>query len=178
MDTNVQGGINMKITREIDIDINDVRSCLVGAFESGSGYWARTTTTDHAGLKRIDWRGPELEQENKARLEASGESYLHWRQRAGDDLEWLKSNGYYIYSSQIPFMGGELTVYDCESWCDEKEVYEVTLGVLNQKTMERGLQLMAEKSPRHFDDFINESGDSTTSDVMFQYMVMGKVIYG
>jgi hypothetical protein len=42
----------------------------------------------------------------------------------------------------------------------------------------RGLQVMAEKYPRHFGDMMNENGDAETGDVLLQCIVFGKVLYG
>lgn len=54
----------------------------------------------------------------------------------------------------------------------------VRVCVLNLETIAKGLQLMAEKYPRHFGDFMNESGDATTGDVFVQLCVFGDVVYG
>lgn len=48
----------------------------------------------------------------------------------------------------------------------------------NLKAAERGLQLMAEKYPQHFADFIKEDDDQTTGDVFLQLSVYGEVLYG
>jgi hypothetical protein len=42
----------------------------------------------------------------------------------------------------------------------------------------RALVLMAEKSPQHFADLLNEQADAITGDVLIQYAVFGKIIYG
>jgi hypothetical protein len=42
----------------------------------------------------------------------------------------------------------------------------------------RGLQVMAEKCPRHFADFQNENSDATTGDVFLQCTVFGEVVFG
>ena len=167
--------MEIEITTMKTIDMKDVWSCLVGAFEGGSGYWARTRISDKAGLKRIQWDAPERLQENETRKKAfeirTGRSYLPYGNQCDDDFTWLQVNGFYLYSHQVPFLGGEVTVYDAES-PDE------ILGVLNQSTIENGLLLMQEDSPRHFNDFIIGNDDAITSDVMLQYMVMGSVVFG
>lgn len=43
--------------------------------------------------------------------------------------------------------------------------------------VERGLTLMAEKSPKHFSDLFDDP-DAETYDVLMQYIVLGDVIYG
>lgn len=41
-----------------------------------------------------------------------------------------------------------------------------------------GLRAMAEKSPRHFADLVNENDDAMTHDVFIQYVLFGDIIYG
>lgn len=48
---------------------------------------------------------------------------------------------------------------------------------LTQERMRRGLRLMAKNSPRHFDNMFDDP-DAETSDVLIQYAVFGKVVYG
>jgi hypothetical protein len=42
----------------------------------------------------------------------------------------------------------------------------------------KGLELMAEKSPNHFADLLNENDDAITHDVLMQYIVLGDIVYG
>lgn len=49
---------------------------------------------------------------------------------------------------------------------------------LNLTSLERGLQLMAEKYPHHWGDFLAENDDATTGDVFLQLALYGEVIYG
>lgn len=49
---------------------------------------------------------------------------------------------------------------------------------LNLKTIQKGLQLMADKWPKHWADFINEDGDDITGDVFLQLALLGDIIYG
>lgn len=50
--------------------------------------------------------------------------------------------------------------------------------VLNLDTITKGLQLMAQHSPRHFANLVNENGDATTGDVLVQYVAFGEIVYG
>lgn len=50
--------------------------------------------------------------------------------------------------------------------------------VLDYPAIERGLQVMAEKYPRHFADFVQENGDATTGDVFVQCALLGDIVYG
>ena len=98
-----------------------------------------------------------------------------------NSLEALSQMKGYQYSEQIPLLGGEITVYDSESgvWNEEIEDYErEELGTITARSIEAGIHLFAEHGRRHFDDFMNQSGDAITSDVLLQYIVMGKVVFG
>jgi len=41
-----------------------------------------------------------------------------------------------------------------------------------------GFQIMAEKYPRHWNDFFIENEDSITADVWLQCVVLGEIVYG
>lgn len=49
---------------------------------------------------------------------------------------------------------------------------------LNSKTIAKGFQVMSEKYPKHFNDFISDNADATTADVFIQCCVFEDVIYG
>jgi len=49
---------------------------------------------------------------------------------------------------------------------------------LNLKAIKKGLQFMAKKYPRHFNDFMQENDDACTSDVFLQCCLFGEVIFG
>lgn len=50
--------------------------------------------------------------------------------------------------------------------------------VLSLDKLLTGLRTCAAKYPHHFKDFIAESGDMTTADVIVQCAVFGEIIYG
>ena len=86
-----------------------------------------------------------------------------------EDLVDCQEQGVYNWTHQIPFLeGGEVII----------QSYEGLKKILNRGTIERGIMLMAEHSPRHFNDMVDEGGDSITADVLLQYSLFGKVIYG
>ena len=66
--------------------------------------------------------------------------------------------------------GGSLTIKDMEG--DQPE------AILDKAALYKGLQVMADKEPRHFADFMCEHDDVTTADVYLQCCLYGKVIYG
>ena len=57
--------------------------------------------------------------------------------------------------------------------CDEK-----TRRVLDLAAIDRGLQVMANKYPRHFANWLAENDDAETGDVFIQCCVLGEVVYG
>lgn len=56
---------------------------------------------------------------------------------------------------------------------------ENIVGVITKNTMESRLQLLAD-SPNKWalDAHLKENGDAESADIVFQYLVMGEVIYG
>lgn len=44
--------------------------------------------------------------------------------------------------------------------------------------LKKGLTVLAEKYPWHFQDIIRESGDATTGDVLVQCALLGDIVYG
>jgi len=63
-------------------------------------------------------------------------------------------------------------------WIDNLFEDEEYKGWLDLESVEKGLKLMAEKSPKHFSDFLTENEDGYTGDVFLQYCIFGKLIYG
>ena len=49
---------------------------------------------------------------------------------------------------------------------------------LDRAAMQKGLQIMADKYPWHFDNFINENDDAETGDVFLQCSLLGDIVYG
>jgi hypothetical protein len=73
------------------------------------------------------------------------------------------------YRQDVPFVeGGWLEVVD-----EEGKAYR-----LDRAAIEKGMNIFADKYPKHFADFINENADATTGDVFLQCCVFGEAIYG
>jgi hypothetical protein len=70
--------------------------------------------------------------------------------------------------------GGYLIVSDGgeESGDDVKKVK------LDLEACERGLQVMAEKYPRHFSNMLQDNDDAETGDVFLQCCLFGELVYG
>ena len=56
---------------------------------------------------------------------------------------------------------------------DEEKVYD-----LNVTTLRNGLQRMADKQPRDWQDFLEENEDAGTGDVFLQLCLFNEVVYG
>tara|TARA_R110001592_G_scaffold65146_2_gene200034 strand:- start:490 stop:900 length:411 start_codon:yes stop_codon:yes gene_type:complete len=86
-----------------------------------------------------------------------------------EELSDCQEQGVYNWTHQIPFLeGGEVTIVS----------YDGVKYSLNREGIETGIMLMATNSPRHFNDLVDEGGDSITADVLLQYSLFGTVIYG
>lgn len=69
--------------------------------------------------------------------------------------------------------GGTMTLFVDDDRDDGKDTI-----VLDLAAMQRGIQAMAEKEPRHFADLMSEDDDGITADVFMQCCAFGSVIYG
>jgi hypothetical protein len=49
---------------------------------------------------------------------------------------------------------------------------------LDRAAIQRGLDLMAEKYPHHYENVIGENADAETGDVLLQLALYGDIIYG
>ncbi len=58
---------------------------------------------------------------------------------------------------------------------DEPEKGEMRLG---REEIQRGLELFATKTPRHFGNWLDECDDASTGDVFLQLCLFGEVVYG
>lgn len=69
----------------------------------------------------------------------------------------------------LPFLeGGSLTI----------TAEEMSEKLLNLEAINKGLEIMKEKYPRHYADFITENDDAITGDVFLQCTLYGEVIFG
>lgn len=68
--------------------------------------------------------------------------------------------------------GAEVPVDDCN------EKAGTRLGMLTRASMEKALDLMMRKHPRHYADLFDGNDDATTADVWFQLAVMGDIVFG
>ena len=86
--------------------------------------------------------------------------------------EAIQSSEEWSWVYALPTCGGSVTLTDSES-DPEQDVY-----TLDGQAIRRGLDVMADKYQRHFQDFINEDGDADTGDVFLQCCLFGEIVYG
>lgn len=136
---------------QVGITSGDVMSLLCSAFEGGSNYWYTFLE-----IEKMPNGFDSLDQLKKAR-EDEGLDYWHWCQL-------------------IPCMGGSVSF--CEIPLYDARIKQWPLITLDREKLEKGLQLMAEKYPKHWADFISENSDAITGDVFLQLCVFREIRYG
>jgi hypothetical protein len=67
--------------------------------------------------------------------------------------------------------GGAVYIGDCED-------LEQNPKRLDLQSIEKGLQVMAEKYPHHWQDLMNDNDDATTGDVFLQCCLFGEIVFG
>lgn len=90
------------------------------------------------------------------------------RRHAPTEWKYTDMDGRH-YVHLIPLNPGGLIVFQT----DDNEYHN-----LDQAALQRGLQVMAEKYPEHYADFLAENDDAATGDVFLQCCLFGEVIYG
>lgn len=135
-----------------EISENRIHDLLTCAIEGGTGYWCQIQNGDG------DIKYPEG---------------LSWDDfKIGGSLN-SSDNCVSPYGLIAMTEGMELPLADAEYPDDPDEQW-----TLNREKIQRGLDLMAEKYPKHFADFMSENEDDITADVFFQLAVLGEIVYG
>jgi len=154
---------------KVNVTLRDdiVENYLCSAFEGGSNYWIdHIEVLPAEGFEKAKFAGYRDEEDNPRKVK-------DWYPQLEntDDLEELAEKKLYVYSQQLPFLGGAVKVVESEGYCHDPKL-------LNAENLQTGLQLMHDKHNRHFTDLIEERGDSITGDVLLQLAIFGVVIYG
>lgn len=76
---------------------------------------------------------------------------------------------YYPWIILAVMGSGELRIHPVE---DDKT------HTLSREKLQHGLDLMANKYPRHWADFVTDHADATTGDVFLQLALLGDIVYG
>lgn len=130
------------------IPIERVRNLLVTCLEGGGSHtWLKEVECDY-GQGRV-----------KADFQGGGEFGVY-----DEMLKEMWATKYVVPFTQ----GSKLIVRAFE---DERDY------CLDLDNVRRGLQLMAEKYPKHFYDLVQENDDAETADVFLQLSLFGELVY-
>lgn len=81
-------------------------------------------------------------------------------------------NEYWHPDQLIPFHPGCTVIFSVPEDEDGKRYH------LNLEAIQKGLEVMAEKYPKHFADLLQENDDGDTGDVFLQCCLFGEIVYG
>lgn len=138
----------VKATVTTMIDDEKIRNLLCCAFEGGSNYWYMHTRN----------------------ILPDGVTYADFQEGGKHTVA-----DYWHPSELIPFVDGCALIITTEAAGDEGDKIERRL---DRAALERGLQIMAEKYPRHFANVVSENEDAETGDVFLQCCLFGEIVYG
>lgn len=126
---------------------HSIKGLLCSAFEGGSNYWYF-----------IDNEKTEF---------AAGITFDDFRE-GGKQQD---PNDYWHWCQLIPMTPG------CALWIGDKDDDEAELRKLDLDAIERGLQLLRDKHPRHWADFVTGNDDADTGDTFLQLCLFGEVVF-
>lgn len=137
-----------KVTLVHEFSEKRVKDLLVGALEGGSNYWYSNARMDLA------------------------DGYTKADFKTGGRMQ--DPNDYYHWAELVPFVPGCALVLDVEDSPNEGQ----TEFRLTRNKIERGLDIMAQKYPKHFQNWVQENDDAITSDVFLQCCLFGEAVFG
>lgn len=145
----------VRITVPIDVPVEVISSNLCTAIETSIYYWCAESRPNYV---------PGIVE--KKDFEKGGKFY-HLREHTEDYAFYL-----------LPCVeGGSITIIERDDE-DQEDIEKLPKHTIGLAQVMKGIQLMAEKYPHHFKDFIGESGDATTADVFVQLCALGDIVYG
>lgn len=139
----------MKIKTTVEVPVRRVQDMLCCAFEGGSNYWYMIEKF-HEPSEFVNFSDRPFGDENH-----KPQIFRH--------VDYPTNPGGYLIVSDAKLQG---------------EIDEITRKKLDLEACERGLQVMAEKYPRHFSDMMRDEDDACTGDVFLQCCLFGELIYG
>ncbi len=71
---------------------------------------------------------------------------------------------------ELPFKGGSLLIHSGDGGPGDK--------VLDIEAIKRGLQLLADKFPQYWSDFMQDNEDADAGDAFLQLALFGNIIFG
>lgn len=138
----------VKTTIKTEVSDETLRGLLCSAFEGGSNYWYMQTRSEFP----------------------AGVEYEDFREGGKFTLK-----DYWHPLELIPFVEGCTLIITTEAAGDEGDNKEYRL---DRAALMRGIQIMAEKCPRHFANVVGENDDAETGDVYLQCCLFGEIVYG
>lgn len=131
------------------VDVERIRGLLCCAFEGGSNYWYMIDKCNYPpGLTSADYQEGGKGQD--------GKSYWHWAE---------------LVPTQV---GGSLIISSKEG----DKINGAKKWVLDREAIERGLEVMREKVPYQYGQFMAENDDADTGDAFLQCCLFGEMVYG
>ena len=139
--------MKMMVTIEKEIPRDIIENVFITALEGGSNYWYWLTDETIKRVRRF------VSKEDEPALSAA--------------IFKAVVNSFVV-----------VQVHDKESLGEDDEVTEL-LGEINAYTMQERLQKLANDPDYSYalEQELNETGDAATSDVVFQFLVMGECIF-
>lgn len=108
-----------------------------------------------------------------------GSNYWYWINSEDIDqaFKLCESDSSRFITSEAIFKsvydyGMKFPIYDIES------IDDGPIGLLDRDTFQQRLQLCSEEVPWSIQSEISDNGDSHSSDVVFQYLALGSLIFG
>lgn len=108
-----------------------------------------------------------------------GSNYWYWI--ADEQVEKVRKA---VPKSKQPYFSiavlEAVMIHGIDVAISDKDDHDNTLGVISKKTMRSRIQSMAdsEQFSHMIQAQLDEMGDSNTADCIFQYIVMGEVMFG
>ena len=147
----------MEVEMKVNVPIESVESVLISALEGGSNYWYFMDEQE----KSSEWLEQQIKQ---GKLKRNEEIHYKW-------LDGL------FQGSPHP-----IKIYDVEEVYEYEQALEQCepIGTLTMDKIREGIKKAQTEYPNfynmHFPEYSN--GDSISSDLIFQLMVLGDVVYG
>lgn len=147
----------MEMNVKMEITNNAIEDMLVTALEGGSSYWCSINRDDLTKMR--NWFDAEIKEGRLVRDES-----IHYM--------WMDA----IFQG-CPL---QLPIYDAEETDGDNFEELEPLGYLSMERIHEGLMLVQKYDQNRFDTYFPEynNGDAEDSDVIFQYIVMGEVVFG
>ena len=77
-----------------------------------------------------------------------------------------------------PFNDGGAVLFKVKDGYAETPEEQETVYKLNRETLVKGMQILLEKYPRIYGDWVKENDDALTGDAFIQCCLLGDVVYG